>query len=174
MVATGVLNKQAKQEEEKVCLEKNAPPKKPVEPVKVAPTSQQNQILIDGPSSSDPIMLKSLRMVEKFEGSPTNKSIDIDAQSASSNDFQIEADVDKDETEPSPVIKSEAPKEQLQTAPKPTDDKVLLQQKCQALIEALNDDCNKQPAEQKKAVNDKQAIKLSEIDLVAKQKILYL
>jgi len=43
---------------------------KPAEPLKVASTTQENQILIDGPSSSEPIMLKSLRLVEKFEGSP--------------------------------------------------------------------------------------------------------
>lgn len=119
-------------------------------------------------------MLKSLRMVEKFEGSAQEKSIEIDAKSASSNDFQIEADVDKEETEPSPVIKSEAPKEQLQTAPKPDDDKVLLQQKCQALIKALNEDCDKKPSEGKKEDKDKSEVKLSEIDLVAKHKILYL
>lgn len=51
----------------------------------------------------------------------------------------------------------------------PTDDKVLLQQKCQALIQALNEDNDKQSDEPKT-----ENIKLSEIDIVAKQKILYL
>jgi len=82
---------------------------------------------------------------------------------------------------PSPVIKSEISKEQLQTAPKPTDENVLLQEKCKALIEALNDDkVDGPPAEGSALVEEvidkeeKVNLKVSAVDPAEMQKIAYL
>lgn len=82
---------------------------------------------------------------------------------------------------PEPVIKSEVSKEQLQTAPKPTDENVLLQEKCQALIEALNEDkVDDKPAEGSALVEEvidkeeKANLKVSSVDPVEMQKIAYL
>jgi hypothetical protein len=75
------------------------------------------------------------------------------------------------------VIKSEVPRQQVQTAPQPTDENVLLQEKCKALIEALNDDKVDQPAEGSALVEeviDKVDLKVSEVDQTAMQKIAYL
>jgi hypothetical protein len=44
----------------------------------------------------DPIM-RSQQMLDKFDGDDLNKSVDIDAQSAESNEFKILDDIDKDE-----------------------------------------------------------------------------
>jgi len=79
------------------------------------------------------------------------------------------------------VIKSEVPNEQLQTAPKPTDENVLLQEKCKALIEALNDDkVDGKPAEGSALVEEvidkeeKGNLKVSAVDPAEMQKIAYL
>lgn len=71
---------------EKVWLDATVVAPKIVEPIKINPI--KNQILIDGSDNVDP-MLKSQKMLEKFDASPENRSIEIDARSANSNDFEI-------------------------------------------------------------------------------------
>lgn len=62
--------------------------------------AMQDQIMID--ASVDKIeeldpMLRSQKMLDKFDDDDMNKSVEIDAQSAESNEFKILDDVDKDE-----------------------------------------------------------------------------
>jgi hypothetical protein len=95
-------------------------------------------------------------MLEKFDGDSLNKSVEVDAQSAESNEFRILDDVDKDDgddnvpqvlapSESNPIIKDE-PAQKLQTAPEPDQSNVLLQQRCQNVIDELNAvNHNKQP-----------------------------
>ena len=64
--------------------------------------AMQDQIMIDASVDKmedlDP-MLRSQKMLDKFDDDDMNKSVEIDAQSAESNEFKILDDVDKDEME---------------------------------------------------------------------------
>jgi len=64
--------------------------------------AMQDQIMIDASVDKmedlDP-MLRSQKMLDKFDDDDVNKSVEIDAQSAESNEFKILDDVDKDEME---------------------------------------------------------------------------
>lgn len=64
--------------------------------------AMQDQIMIDASVDKmedlDP-MLRSQKMLDKFDDDDVFKSVEIDAQSAESNEFKILDDVDKDEME---------------------------------------------------------------------------
>jgi len=85
---------------EKVWVDANVEKPKAEEqpPVHVAP--MEDQIMIDASVNKleemDPIM-RSQQMLDKFDGDDLNKSVEIDAQSAESNEFKILDDIDKDE-----------------------------------------------------------------------------
>lgn len=62
--------------------------------------AMEDQIMIDASVDKfeelDP-MMRSQKMLDKFDGDSLNKSVEIDAQSAESNEFKILDDIDKDE-----------------------------------------------------------------------------
>lgn len=106
---------------EKVWLDATVVAPKVVEHAPIKVNAMENAIMID--ASADKIenidpMLRSQKMLEKFDGDDVNKSVEIDAESAESNEFKILDDVDKDDADKimpevlppndlSPVIKDE-------------------------------------------------------------------